>query len=178
LAVNGSEGAYSEPKPAQAQARSLKTLNFVVTARYGQESRPGDIAYLRAQGNPDLDDVADIIEGEQAIPVALDCSAHELLPNGNTGAAVASPYTVQNTISTNLNTYSTRPTTKEPVYLNEMTVEDLVKLNGIGQTLAQALFDNKPYRNKEEIRNATHIAEGRWSQMQSTPGVEVRIYRR
>jgi len=177
LAVNGTEGAYSEPTVAQAQARNLKTVNFVVTARYGQAARPADIAYLRAQGNPDLDDVADIIEGEQAIPVALDCAAHELSPDGSAGPSLPS-HTVDNRIDTQLDHYATRPIAKRVVYLNEMSRGELTGLTGIGETLADAIIRERPFRTRDEMQEKAHIAQGRWNQMQSTPGVEVRIYRR
>ncbi len=177
LAVNGTEGAYSAPTAAQAQARNLKTVNFVVTARYGQPSRPADIAYLRAQGNPDADDKADIIEGEQAIPVALDCSAHEVLATGAAGPSVAR-HTVQNQIDTDLDHYATRPIPKRVVYINEMSRAELTSLNGIGDSLADAIIQARPFRTKDEMQTKVHIAQGRWNQMQSTPGIEVRIYRR
>lgn len=177
LAVNGSEGAYSAPTAAQAQARNLKTVNFVVTARYGQASRQADIAYLRAQGNPDADDKAEIIEGEQAIPVALDCAAHEVLPTGVAGPSVAG-HTVDNEIDTQLDHYATRPIPKRVVYLNEMSRSELMSLSGIGEALADAIIQERPFRTRDEMQAKAHIAQGRWNQMQNTPGVEVRIYRR
>jgi phage-related protein len=177
LAVNGSEGPYSEPTPAQAQARNLKTIQFVVTARYGQTARTSDIAYLRAQGNPDADDKADILEGEQAVPAALDCAAHELLPNGNAGPSVAN-HTVQNTIDSDLDHYSTRPTPLRIVYLNLMSRDELMSLNGIGPTLADDILRERPFRTRQEMQTKVHIADGRWNQMQSTPGIEVRIFQR
>ena len=176
-AVNGSEGPYSAPTPAAAQARNLKTVNFVVTARYGQESRPADIAYLRAQGNPDADDKADIIEGEQAIPTQLDCAAHEVLANGNAGPAVARR-PVQNQIDTELAHYATRAIPKRVGYLNEMSRAELTGLTGIGGTLADAIIRERPFRTKADMQAKVHIAEGRWNQMQSTPNLELRIYRR
>lgn len=177
LAVNGTEGAYSTPTAAQAQARNLKTVNFVVTARYGQPSRQADITYLRALGNPDAEDKADIIEGEQAIPVALDCAAHEVLSSGAAGSSVAR-HTVDNEIDTQLDHYATRAIPKRVVYLNEMSRAELIGLSGIGEELADAILRERPFRSRDEIRAKVHIADGRWNQMQSTPGIEVRIYRR
>ena len=175
LTVNGTEGAYSTP--TALQARNLKTVNFIVTARYGQSSRAADIAYLRAQGNADADDKADIIEGEQAIPVALDCAAHEVLATGAAGPNVAR-HTVQNQIDTDLDHYATRPVPKRVVYINEMSRTELASLTGIGDVLADAILRERPFRTKAEMQTKVQIAEGRWNQMQSTPGVEVRIYRR
>lgn len=175
--MNGTEGAYSTPTAAQAQARNLKTVNFVVTARYGQPSRQADITYLRAQGNPDAEDKADIIEGEQAIPVALDCAAHEVLSSGAAGSSVAR-HTVDNEIDTQLHHYATRAIPKRVVYLNEMSRAELIGLSGIGEELADAILRERPFRSRDEIRAKVHIADGRWNQMQSTPGIEVRIYRR
>jgi phage-related protein len=176
-AVNGTEGPYTQPTPTEAQARQLKSVNFVVTARYGQPSRTADITYLRAQGNPDANDKADIIEGEQAIPTQLDCSAHEVLSNGNAGPTVAR-HSVSNRIDTDLDHYATRPIPKRIVYLNEMSRTELLGLTGIGGTLADAIIRERPFRTKAQLQEKASIADGRWNQMQSTPNLEVRIYRR
>nr|WP_321465819.1 DUF4157 domain-containing protein [uncultured Desulfobulbus sp.] len=177
LAVNGSEGPYNEPTPDQARARNLKTVNFVVTARYGQQARAADIAYFRDQGGQDATDKADIIEGEQAIPVALDCAAHEIRSDGTAGGPVAR-HTVDNRIDTTLDHYATRPIPKRIVYLNEMSRSELLTLSGIGEALADAIVEQRPFRTRAEMQAKVHIAQGRWNQLQNTPGLEVRIYRR
>nr|WP_320010955.1 DUF4157 domain-containing protein [uncultured Desulfobulbus sp.] len=177
LAVNGTEGAYTRPTADQARQQDLKTVNFVVTARYGRPARTTDVAYLRAQGNPDASDKADIIEGEEFVPQALDCRAHELRSDGSAGRTIAS-HTVANTLDTALDHYATRPIPKQIVYINEMSRAELLTLNGIGETLADAIIRERPFRSRQEIQTQVHIGSGRWEQMQSTSGKEVRIYRR
>jgi phage-related protein len=175
--VNGTTGPYAAPTPQQAQQRNLRSVNFVVTARYGQPARPADIEYLRDQANPDLDDVADIIEAENTIPVALDCQARELLPDGQPGNTLRA-YTVDNRVDARVDDYATRPIPKTVKYLNEMSRGELLALNGIGDALADGIIQHRPFRTRGELQENVRIAQGRWNQMQSTPNVEVRIYRR
>ncbi|TQV87425.1 eCIS core domain-containing protein [Aliikangiella coralliicola] len=154
-----------------------KIANFVVHANYGRPSRSADATYFRAQGNPDDDVRADIVEAEEKIPNNLDCRAHEVDPTtGATGAEIK-VFQVDNSIDTNRNNYSLSPTPKETVYLNDMSKSELMGLSGIGDALAQGIIDNRPFRTKAQLQSKVHIAEGRWAQMQRTPGKSVRIYR-
>ena len=84
-------------------------------------------------------------------------------------------------LDTQLDHYATRLIPKRVVYLKEMSRGELMGLNGIGETQAGDIIrelNPTPFRNRQDIQERVHIAEGRWRQMQSTPGVEVRIYRR
>ena len=85
---------------------------------------------------------------------------------------------MQNQIDAQLDHYATRPIPKRVVYLNEMSRTELMSLSGIGEALADAIIQERPFRTRDEIQAKAHIAQGRWNQMQNTPGVEVRIYRR
>ena len=64
------------------------------------------------------------------------------------------------------------------VYLNLMSRDELMSLNGIGPTLADDILRERPFRTRQEMQTKVHIADGRWNQMQRTPGVEVRIFQR
>ena len=173
---DGDSHLHGFETPVKNAVDAGKAVNFQVTAQYGRPDRSGDITFLRNQGNPDDDVVADIIEAEMDIPTTLDCRAYEVNASGANGAAIA-VHTVNNQVQTAVASYSLSPVRKVDVYLNDMSEAQFKELNGIGDTLAADLFANKPFRNRRQLQERVHIADGRWNQMQSTPGKRVRIYR-
>ena len=155
-----------------------KQVNFLVTAIYGRPFNSTLYDYFFNQGNPDDDDRAQIVKAEQHVPNFLKCESYELKPDGTSGNLVKK-HTVDNSFTQKDDEYplAALSVPKVPVYLNEMKKQELLDINGIGPTLADLIINNRNFRTKAEVLEKAKIGEGRWAQMQTTPGKLVRIYR-
>jgi hypothetical protein len=153
-----------------------KQVNFTVTAGYGRGFNSSLHQYFVNQGNPDDTIRAQIVEAEQHVPNYLQCQSYELNPDGSHKNLVKQ-HTVNNAFTQTKDGYPLSAAPKVTVYLNEMSKGELMGLNGIGETLADKIIDNRPFRTKRQLQEKANIAEGRWNQMQSTSGKSVRIYR-
>jgi len=174
--VNGSEGEYR--RPAKNQLAKLRSVNFVVTARYGQPARSSEIRDLRDEGTSVANDIADIIEAENRIPVALDCRATMLDPQTGQPGATLAPYQVQNTIDTEPGHYVTRAVPKTPVYLDCGDRKTLMGLDGVDDKLARAIIDKGPFHTRQQFQTVLGVSDSVWRKIDATPGKDVRLYRR
>ena len=154
-----------------------KPVNFTVTAGYGRSFNSSLHQYFVNQSNPDDTLRAEIVEAEQYVPNFLECQSYEVNPDGSNKELIKQ-HTVHNTLIQTKDSYPlSAAAPKVTVYLNEMSRSELMGLTGIGKKLADDIIGNRPFRTKSQLQEKVHIAEGRWNQMQSTPGKSVRIYR-
>lgn len=174
--VNGSEGEYSKPK--KKDLAKLRSVNFVVTARYGQPARTQEVKDLRDEGTTVATDLADILEAENRIPVGLDCKATLLdQATGKPEGPLAS-YPVQNTIDTDIDHYATGPIPKVPFYLDCGNKKALTQLDGVDAKLAQAIIDKGPFCTRAQFQATLKVSDAQWKKINGTPGKDVRLYKR
>ena len=77
--------------------------------------------------------------------------------------------TIANTITKNTKENSTNKQTQFPININYATKEELIKLNGIGDSMAQKIIDyreeNGYYDTIEDIKNVSGIGEAKFNRI-------------
>lgn len=151
-----------------------KTVDFIVSARYGPHSglQLGKANDLRASGDTVL---ADVVEAEAKVPTALDCSAVEVSP---TRGNLISRHTVSNSIDTDLRNYDLEGIPAQKVYLLEMSKEELMTLDGIDGQVAESILAAKQNNTIRRWRTLQSLVPGiNTDTIRATSGKNVLLFK-
>jgi len=171
-------------------------VNYIVTAHYDSKEHPrqGEILDLETrsdEGDEQAGKLAKIIKAEKQIPASLTCEATVVNTLGNDdykeGQSIPTngPVKVDNEFETDEDKYNPEGVPKTPIYLSDKNPDDIAKLDGIDDAIANEILNTAQdlsaghYRTHAQVveKNA-NIEPALWQRARESRHYTVLLYRR
>lgn len=176
--ANSNMSKSFEEKVKKRVLTDRRLVNYTVTAHYGfNHPLAHQISTLAQSGDEEYERIAEIVDAERHIPSSLQCRSEEVDLNARRVGPVAE-YPVDNRFPMHeLGDYEAGG--QRRVYINEMTEEQLLRLDGVDLASAKKIAAYREFYRWNQLKDdkKAGLDDAQIKAMRETPGYRVRLFR-